>query len=492
LFFERVVERVASERVAPAGNFSVLTKTNYYDWAALMHVMLQARGLWYTMIVGTMDFMEDRLALEVIAKAVPPELMGSIASKPSAMAAWESLVLRNVGVDRVRKAKASTLKREFDSLTFEAGELIDDFGTRLSRITNQLAVLGFEYKEEEIVRRFVAALPPKFEQITTSIETLCDLDTITVDELIGRLKPSEERINRNQGKLVASLNLTEDELVVRLSSRLKMTGNGGGDRHKESSSGGGKHGHGRGGGRGSNSGSRSGGRGGGDTGDHGGRNAGRGNGGVAKDECCYCGKKGHWARECKKKKCDEESHAVKAEEEEEFTLFMASATVIKPVAAHTHLSAVHLDEGKLFVQLGENGGGDGARWILDSGATNHMTGVRAVFSEIDLRVHDTVCFGDGSVTNIEGRGTILIKYKTGGHKALIVVYYIPRLKAIIVSLSQMEEARYKIVLESGFLKLWNRAGTLAAKVKHGASRLYVLHLDVDRLVCLAAQGTSSA
>jgi hypothetical protein len=28
---ERVVERVASERVAPARNFPVLTKTNYYD-----------------------------------------------------------------------------------------------------------------------------------------------------------------------------------------------------------------------------------------------------------------------------------------------------------------------------------------------------------------------------------------------------------------------------------------------------------------------------
>jgi hypothetical protein len=107
IVIERVVECVASECVAPAGNFPVLTKTNYYDWAALMHVMLQARGLWDAVIVGTTDCTEDRLALEVIAKAVPPELMGSIASKPSAMAAWESLVLRNVGVDRVRKAKVS-------------------------------------------------------------------------------------------------------------------------------------------------------------------------------------------------------------------------------------------------------------------------------------------------------------------------------------------------------------------------------------------------
>jgi hypothetical protein len=205
IIVERVVERVASEHVAPARNFPVLTKTNYYDWAALMRVMLQARGLWDAVIVGTTDYTEDRLALEVIVGTtdytedrLALELMGSIASKPSVMAAWESLVLRNVGVDRVRKAKASALKREFDSLTFEAGESIDDFSTRLSRITNQLAVLGFEYKEEEIVRGFLVALPSKFEQIATSIETLCDLDTITVDGLIGRLKPSEERINRNQ------------------------------------------------------------------------------------------------------------------------------------------------------------------------------------------------------------------------------------------------------------------------------------------------------
>jgi hypothetical protein len=92
--------------------------------------------------------------------------------------------------------------------------------------------------------------------------------------------------------------------------------------------------------------------------------------------------------------------------------------VIEPVVAHVHPSAVHLDEGKLFIQLGENGGGDGARWTLDSGATNHMTSVRTTFAEIDLRVHGTVRFGDGSVTNIEGRGTILIKCKTDRHKAL--------------------------------------------------------------------------
>jgi hypothetical protein len=43
---EVIVERVVEKQVvAVAGKFPILTKTNYYNWAALMRMMLQARGL---------------------------------------------------------------------------------------------------------------------------------------------------------------------------------------------------------------------------------------------------------------------------------------------------------------------------------------------------------------------------------------------------------------------------------------------------------------
>jgi hypothetical protein len=168
---EVIIERVI-ERVAPADNFLILMKTNYCDWACLMRIMLQARGLWSAMSVGTFDYMEDHMALEVIFKAVPVEIMGSIESKPTAKVTWEVIIMRNVGFDRVRKVKAGSLKREFDLLTFIDGESINDFGMSIGRITNQLIVLGFEYEEEVVVRRFLLALPPKFEQIVASIETL--------------------------------------------------------------------------------------------------------------------------------------------------------------------------------------------------------------------------------------------------------------------------------------------------------------------------------
>jgi hypothetical protein len=52
------------------------------------------------------------------------------------------LYLRNIGTERVRKARASTLRRNFNALKFEDGEMIDDFGVRINGLVAQLALGG--------------------------------------------------------------------------------------------------------------------------------------------------------------------------------------------------------------------------------------------------------------------------------------------------------------------------------------------------------------
>ena len=47
--------------------------------------------------------------------------------------------------------------------------------------------------------------------------------------------------------------------------------------------------------------------------------------------------------------------------------------------------------------------------VLDSGVSNHMTGSKAAFSELDDDVIGTVKFGDGSRVAIRGRGTIIFR-----------------------------------------------------------------------------------
>jgi hypothetical protein len=55
--------------------------------------------------------------------------------------------------------------------------------------------------------------------------------------LIGRLKLVEEKMNHGDKEFVVRLNLTEDELVVPMSSCLKVAGSGNTDSTKVESSG---------------------------------------------------------------------------------------------------------------------------------------------------------------------------------------------------------------------------------------------------------------
>jgi hypothetical protein len=89
----------------------------------------------------------------------------------------------------------------------------------------------------------------------------------------------------------------------------------------------------------------------------------------------------------------------------------------------------------VYAVLGDAGEGDPKRWILDTGASNHMTGIAG----LDFGVVGTVRFGDGSVMRIEGCDTILFACKNGEHRTLVSVYYIPRLTANIVSCGQLDE-----------------------------------------------------
>jgi hypothetical protein len=82
-----------------------------------------------------------------------------------------------------------------------------------------------------------------------------------------------------------------------------------------------------------------------------------------------------------------------------------------------------------------------------------MTGSRAVFSDIDEHVTGTVRFGDGSLVNIEGRGTVLFSCKTGEHRQLAGVYLIPRLDINLISVGQLDEDGYDIHVDKGVMRI---------------------------------------
>jgi hypothetical protein len=232
-----------------------------------------------------------------------------------------------------------------------------------------------------------------------SIETLLDLKELSIEELSGRLASSEGH-NELEQDTSGTLYLTEEEWRARSKSHQPGSGGSGsgGKQHKDCLSGG--------------------------------KDGARGSGASKDDKCRYCGKKGHWARECRKKKRDEEAQAHLVQNEDDHAdpaLLMAvrAPDDILDATASTHGLRVYLNEERAHVEFHRQPDDNDAVWFLDTGASNHMTGDTAAFAELDERIFGKVKFGDGSLVDIHGRGTVLFAVAEGQHRALTGVYWIP-------------------------------------------------------------------
>ncbi|GKB39942.1 zinc finger, CCHC-type containing protein [Tanacetum coccineum] len=144
----------------------MLKPSNYSLWAIRMQIILEANGLWEMIEPNETtqsDNKKDKTAITDRRK-------------------------------RVQQARLHSLKSEFKMLHMKEDETIDTFTGKLTTLVNKAASLGHTIEDSVVVRKLLNAVPDKFLQIVASIEQYSDLDEMSVDEAIGRLKTFEERI----------------------------------------------------------------------------------------------------------------------------------------------------------------------------------------------------------------------------------------------------------------------------------------------------------
>ena len=146
--------------------------------------------------------------MEAILRSVPEEMVLNLGAKETAKEAWETIKTLRIGVERVRESKAQTLRLQYEEIRFKAGEQVDDFALRLQGLVNELATLGDPIDNKMVILKFLRVVPRQYKQLAWSIESLVDLSTMTIEELVGRLKVVEERgdeaDNRAGGELYCS------------------------------------------------------------------------------------------------------------------------------------------------------------------------------------------------------------------------------------------------------------------------------------------------
>ncbi|XP_042411455.1 uncharacterized protein LOC122000991 [Zingiber officinale] len=158
--------------------YPMLSPHNYIVWAIKIEAILDAQGVW---------------------EAVETTEGAQIAKKKTAKEVWGSLKTRYLGSDRVKKARVQTLKSEFDALRMKETETIDEFAGKLSAMSSKFSTLGATLEDSSLVKKLLDSFPDKFFPIVAGIEQFHDLETISFEETIGRLKAYEERTLRLRG-----------------------------------------------------------------------------------------------------------------------------------------------------------------------------------------------------------------------------------------------------------------------------------------------------
>ncbi|PWA54556.1 ribonuclease H-like domain, Reverse transcriptase, RNA-dependent DNA polymerase [Artemisia annua] len=168
------------------------------------------------------------------------------------------------------------------------------------------------------------------------------------------------------------------------------------------------------------------------------------------------------------------------EEDLEPTLLMA--ILEDPIVTKVEDQNISLHE-EVVETKGEN---MDSLWYLDKGASNHMTGVKEHFKELDEKVSGKVKFGDGSHIEIKGKGSILIECDDEKQRIISHVYYIPSLKSNLLSLGQFTEIGCKVVMEDDELRIYDMDDKIFIKVTRQRNRLYKASLRIGTPVCLLA------
>ena len=135
-------------------------------------------------------------------------------------------------------------------------------------------------------------------------------------------------------------------------------------------------------------------------------------------ECYHCHKLGHYQYECPDK--EKETKVNFAETEGEM-LLMA------------------------YINKKENSSGD--TWYLDLGCSNHMCGNKSLFYDLDETFRETVKLWNNSCMSVMGKGDIKFHMKNNTVQTITSVFYVPDLKSNLISMGQLQERGYIIIIQ---------------------------------------------
>lgn len=322
-------------------------------------------------------------ALSFLVTSVEDSILTMISHVKEASKAW--MILKNQ-YETTNPTRVLNLENQLQAERMSEGETVEQFLTRIKGLRDQMGTVGIIVDTKDLARRCLRILPLKFEGFVTALTTAQRPTPLTFEEFSSLLQDEELRLKTRNGGDSAFTASTKGK------GKGKESGNSSDSRKK-------------------------------------------------KMKCFYCNKKGHLAKECRKKQADIKNGTLKSGET---TNAAKIATVEAPKLPKIDLFIAIEEETQESAHVSTHD----ESWIIDSGATRHMTCRKDWYSSLRPMGEDAkVAVGNNAKCPIKGIGTISFLSQEGSSKQLSDVLWVPDLSRNLLSVAGITDKDMRVVFD---------------------------------------------
>jgi hypothetical protein len=378
-------------------------------------------------------------AKRIIADSIKDHLIPQVSSKNTPKDMFDALTRMYEGRNINRKMN---LRTQLKNTKMQKGETVQDYFSRVSQFKEQLEAIGDNLDEDELVMTTLNGLTRPWDAF---IQTICARkEKLQFDSLWEECVQEEARVANREAVLLRD----EDQA---LAAHAK---GGKGKSHFQKET----HFH-----KESHSPKRF-------QKYHKGQ---RRQKDFSSYQCYHCDKMGHIAKNCParreeyKKRNNKRHHAHATEDDE----------------PPNKLAKEEIEEYVLFSALSGSVTPGEDTWLIDSGASKHMTGQKNTLSRlIEKDSPQKVSLGDDYQYPIKGMGEATYKLDSGTPMRMKDVLYVPGLKKNLLSISALDKKGFRVAFIDGEVLMWSKGKTIEDAVVIGIEEggLYKLkgHSDV--------------
>ena len=128
---------------------------------------------------------------------IPGEQMLSFNKYLDAKTLFEEICAYFGGNETTKKTQKTLLKQQFENFTAFSNESLDKLFSRLHKLVSQLAVLGVEIEKEDLNMKFLRSLPDEFHTHVIVWMNKPDIETMKLNDLYNNFKIVEQSLRKS-------------------------------------------------------------------------------------------------------------------------------------------------------------------------------------------------------------------------------------------------------------------------------------------------------